>query len=100
LWQVACEYLSASRKLEPMGYDRAKTWEDIRDLRRVWVTILPSWGVLDRAETLLAKHGLSFWDAMVVASCLESGVVRLYSEDFGSRSHVDELEIVDPFGQQ
>ncbi|KDR59087.1 hypothetical protein APPUASWS_001250 [Arthrospira platensis str. Paraca] len=22
LWQVACEYLAASRKLEPLGYDR------------------------------------------------------------------------------
>lgn len=21
LWQVACEYLAASRKLEPLGYD-------------------------------------------------------------------------------
>ncbi len=23
LWQVACEYLAASRKLEPLGYDQA-----------------------------------------------------------------------------
>ena len=49
LWQVACEYLAASRKLEPLGYRRSQAWEDIRDLRRVWTTILPSWGVLDRA---------------------------------------------------
>ncbi|MCL0098694.1 hypothetical protein M1O16_02395 [Dehalococcoidia bacterium] len=49
LWQVVCEYLAASRKLEPLGYRRSQAWEDIRDLRRVWTTILPGWGVLDRA---------------------------------------------------
>jgi predicted nucleic acid-binding protein len=43
LWQVACEYLSASRKLEPFGYNRAQAWLDIQDLRRVWTTILPRW---------------------------------------------------------
>ena len=26
LWQVACEYLSASRKLESLGYSRADAW--------------------------------------------------------------------------
>jgi hypothetical protein len=50
LWQVACEYLSASAKLEPLGYSRASAWHDIRDLRRVWTCILPSCDVLDRAE--------------------------------------------------
>jgi hypothetical protein len=40
LWQVACEYLSASRKLEPFGYNRAEAWLDIHDLRQVWTTIL------------------------------------------------------------
>jgi hypothetical protein len=50
LWQVACEYLAASRKLEPFGFNRAQTWLDIYDLRRVWTTILPSWSVFERAQ--------------------------------------------------
>ena len=41
LWQVACEYLAASRKLEPLGYNRLQAWQDICDLRLVWITILP-----------------------------------------------------------
>jgi predicted nucleic acid-binding protein len=32
LWQVACEYIAASRKLEPLGYSREKAWQDIRKL--------------------------------------------------------------------
>ena len=27
LWQVACEYISASRKLEPFGYSKEKAWQ-------------------------------------------------------------------------
>ena len=35
LWQVGCEYLAASRKLEPFGYSQAQACEDLRDLRQV-----------------------------------------------------------------
>ncbi|MGE5212576.1 MAG: PIN domain-containing protein [Nitrospirota bacterium] len=97
LWQVACEYLAASRKLVPFGYSLAQAYQDVRDLQRVWFTLLPSWNTLDRAETLLNAYSLSFWDAMIIAACLEAGVTRLYSEDFDAYSHVDGLELVNPF---
>lgn len=95
---MACEYIAASRKLEPFGYSRAQTWRDINDLRRVWTTILPSWSVLERAERLLDTYSLSFWDAMIIAACLEGGVTRLYSEDFDASARVDGLELVNPLG--
>jgi predicted nucleic acid-binding protein len=97
LWQVACEYLAASRKLEPIGYNRSQAWQDIRDLRRVWPTLLPAWNVMDRAERLLNRYSLLFWDAMIIAACLEGRVTRLYSEDFDAYPRVDGLEIVNPF---
>lgn len=96
LWQVACEYLAASRKLEPLGYDRAQAWQYIRDLQQVWDTVLPSWSVLDRAEQLLNRFSLSYWDAMIVAACLEATVQTLYTEDFGY-SDIAGLKIVNPF---
>jgi predicted nucleic acid-binding protein len=66
LWQVACEYLAASRKLEPLGYGREQAWQDIRDLPQVWTTVLSSWGVLEHAERLLGSYSLAFWDAMII----------------------------------
>ncbi|WGV25863.1 hypothetical protein [Halotia branconii] len=33
LWQVACEYLAASRKLESLGYDKSQAYQYIRDLQ-------------------------------------------------------------------
>ena len=97
LWQVACEYLAASRKLVPFGYNLTQAYQDVRDLQRVWFTLLPSWSTLDRAETLVSNYSLSFWDAMIIAACLEAGVTRLYSEDFDAYAHVDGLQIVNPF---
>jgi len=74
LWQVACEYLAASRKLEPLGYSRSQAWQDVQSLRQVWITILPRWSVLDLSNRLLQRYSLSFWDAMMIAACLEGGV--------------------------
>ncbi|MCX7840888.1 MAG: PIN domain-containing protein [Anaerolineae bacterium] len=97
LWQVATEYLAASRKLVPLGYNYKQAWQDIRDLRAVWHTVLPTWNVLDRVESLLTRYSLSFWDAMLIATCHEANIVRLYSEDFGAYPQIDHLEIVNPF---
>lgn len=97
LWQVACEYIAASRKLAPLGYSRERAWQDLRRLQKIWATKLPSWGVMEKAEELQLNYSLSFWDAMIVAACLEGGVTRLYTEDFGGYSRIDALEVVNPF---
>ena len=52
---------------------------------------------MDVSERLLRKYSLSFWDALLVAACLEAGVTRLYTEDFGAYPRIDGLEIIDPF---
>src|SRR5688572_24922922 len=77
LWQVAVEYLATCRKLEPYGYTIARSWQDVRAMRRKWTTLGPEWQALDRAEDLTRRYSLSFWDAMVVAACLEGSVKRL-----------------------
>ncbi|MBW4619840.1 MAG: PIN domain-containing protein [Cyanosarcina radialis HA8281-LM2] len=96
LWQVACEYLAASRKLESLGYDRAQAYQYIRDLQQVWYTALPTWSVIDRAENLMSRFSLSHWDSMIIAACLEANVQTLYTEDLGY-SNIDGLGIVNPF---
>jgi len=96
LWQVASEYLAASRKLESLGYDRAQAYQYVRDLQQVWYTALPTWSVIDRAENLMGRFSLSHWDSMIVAACLEVNAQILYTEDFGYSS-IDGLRIVNPF---
>jgi predicted nucleic acid-binding protein len=97
LWQVACEFLSASRKLEPHGYSRAQAWQDLRILQQAWTTSCPTEDVLDEVEPLQSRYSLSFWDALLMAACLKGGVTRLYSEDFDAYPQVNGLQIVNPF---
>ena len=98
LWQVGCEFISASRKLAVVGYTQAQAWRELEQLRSLWRLILPSENVFVRGENLTATHNLSFWDAMVVAACMEGGITRLYTEDFDdSLSQATGVEIVNPF---
>ena len=97
LWQVACEYVAVSRKLESFGYSSVHAWQYIRELQEAWDTLLPTWEVLERAEVLLRRYSLSSWDALIVAACLEAGVTRLYTEDFDDSVRAEGLEVVNPF---
>ncbi|MEK6284924.1 MAG: PIN domain-containing protein [Acidobacteriota bacterium] len=74
LWQVACEFIAASRKLEPLGFNRDRAYQEIRRLQRLWTTKLPSWPIINKAEKLLSDYSLSYWDAMIIAASLEGGV--------------------------
>jgi predicted nucleic acid-binding protein len=99
LWQVACEFVAASRKLRTQGFTMVDAWDRLTDYLAIFPLILPAAGALERARILHAEDGWSFWDAMVVAACLEGGVTRLYSEDLPGRAVRWPLEIVNPFLQ-
>ena len=97
LWQVACEYIAASRKLESFGYSREKAWQDIHKLQILWTTQVPTWEVMYRAENLMQRYSLSSWDALIIAACIEGGVTRLYSADFDASAQAEGVEVVNPF---
>jgi predicted nucleic acid-binding protein len=97
IWQVATEYIAITRKLEPLGYNRKKAFDDLRLLRSAWKTILPSWAVLDRAENLINRYSVSSWDALIIAACLENGVTKLYTEDIADNFRKEGIEIINPF---
>lgn len=92
-WQVACEYLNVMRRLQ-LSKD---AWDRIRYLRGIWTFLEPQEVILDIAEDRLSHYSLSFWDSLIVASCLHYGVERLYTEDFDAYPRIDGLEIVNPF---
>lgn len=97
VWQVACEYLNASRKLAPLGFNVQDAFKDIASFQRTWRFLLPDWPAIARSQGLLSRFSLSIYDSMLIAVCLESGVQRLYSEDFSAYQKIDTLEIINPF---
>jgi predicted nucleic acid-binding protein len=52
LWQVACEYISVSRKLQSKGFGRSDPWEVTTRFAKVWPLRLPSGKVLTMAQSL------------------------------------------------
>lgn len=50
------------------------------------------------ASDLRTRYALSYWDSLIIASALQSGVPTLYSEDMQHNLVIDQkLRIVNPF---
>jgi predicted nucleic acid-binding protein len=96
LWQVACEFVAACRKLADQGSTRADAWARLAECLALFPLTMPGPSVLDRARALHRDRQWSFWGAMIVAACREGGVTRVYSEDLPGQT-IDGLEIVNPF---
>ena len=97
LWQVACEFVAASRKLSGQGFTASDAWSRLKEFLGVLRLVLPAGGVLQQARPIHLTHGASFWDAMILAACLESGVEVLYSEDVPGLDALGPLKVLNPF---
>ena len=52
LWQVACEFIAASRKLSKQGFTSTQAWNRLAEFRELLPLVLPSEAILDRARNL------------------------------------------------
>ena len=96
LWQVACEFVAASRKLSGQGFTGSDAWSRLAEFQALFPLVLPSAGALQRARELHLSSGVSFWDAMILAACTEAGVEILYSEDVPGLA-LGGLKVINPF---
>jgi predicted nucleic acid-binding protein len=94
LWQVAVEFVAASRKLASQGFTPAHAWARLHEFMEVLQLVVPSAKVLDYAQPLHQDQGFSFWDALIIGACIDCGVQTLYSEDLPGRTVATELQIV------
>jgi predicted nucleic acid-binding protein len=97
LWQTACEYIVACRKLEEYGFGIEAASRDVDQLRETWDLALPTWATLDHARELRERYSLSFWDSLIVALSLELGVEVLYTDDFDGYPEIDGMKVINPF---
>lgn len=96
LWQVACEFIAASRKLSSQGLTPAAAWDRLADFTELLAFAAPSPAAVPVARRLHLERGVSFWDSMLIAACLEAGVKTLYTEDLPASS-IEGIRIVNPF---
>lgn len=88
-------YVTVTRKLRP-GLDPATARSDVLRFSS-WRPVLPDMPLVERAWQAEDRHGLSFWDALIVAAAQRSGCTHLLSEDLSNRQNYDGVEVVDPF---
>jgi predicted nucleic acid-binding protein len=70
----------------------------LADVRLLVDAVLPlSAATHERALNLAEQGGLSFYDALIVASALEARATRLLSEDMQTGRRFETLELVNPF---
>lgn len=96
VWQVVCEFLAASRKLESKGFTSEAAWDRLAELSTLFPIVSPSPACLSIARELHLHKRVAHWDAMLYAACIEAGVTTLYSEDVPG-GVIDGLTIVNPF---
>ena len=53
--------------------------------------------ILLQASEIRQRHSFSFWDSLIVASAILSGVDVLYSEDMQAGFEIEGVRIVNPF---
>jgi predicted nucleic acid-binding protein len=96
--QVLNEFVSVSRR--KLGFD----WTRIHQAATAFLLAIRTCRDLTMqthlaARDLCARHQLSFYDALILASALEAGAETLYTEDMQSGRVIDGLRIVNPFAE-
>ena len=97
LWQVACEFLSATRKLSKQGFTAAHAWSRLWEFRDLLPLVLPTAANLTHARELHIQHAVSLWDALILAACVDAGVDVLYSEDLPGLQAFPSVRVINPF---
>lgn len=94
--QVLNECASVLRR--KAGLDWREIAGVLRDVRTLVDAVLPlSAATHEHALDLAGQGGLSFYDALIVASAVEAGADRLLSEDMQAGRRFGDVEIVNPF---
>jgi predicted nucleic acid-binding protein len=94
--QVLNEFVAVSRRKLHKNWD--EIGEAIDDALALVDRPLPiTFDTHTTAMSLARDHGLSFYDALIVASALESGCKTLLSEDMQHGRTVENVIIVNPF---
>ena len=98
---MGCELVAASRKLAVTGFTEARAWAALVVMQTVAeVILLPVPDLWPETQALQGRYCLSFWDALLVSTCLRGRVQVLYTEDMGAPRSIDRLALVNPFISQ
>ena len=94
-YQVVQETLNVVTK--KLGFSTRDARALLADVLTPLWRVYPSGELYERGLTLRGRYGFSFYDSMIIASAVESGCTRLYSEDLQHGQRIQSLTIENPF---
>ena len=98
-FQVIQEYyVTLTTKLDP-----PRSTEDARDdvvALGAWSPVGIDHRTIEGAWDIQDQYGYSWWDALIVASALQSGCRYLLTEDLQGGQVIDTMTIISPFTQE
>ena len=96
-YQVVQEFfnLALRRFAEPMSGAEAEQY--LSATFRPLLTVHSSHALYGQALQLVARHKLSWYDSLILASAIEGQCAILYSEDFQHGQRFGDLRIENPF---
>ena len=77
-----------------------RTADEIRTLNRLFSPMLrldTTSGLVDRAITLKERHGIQYYDALIVAAAERLSCEFIYSEDMADGATYGSVTVVNPF---
>lgn len=95
-WQVLVEFGAVLSRRTRAGLAHADAIEAVTRVGEVFPVVMPGRGCVRRALEMQRADGVSYWDALLISACAESGVHTLYSEDAQSREEIAGVKIVNP----
>ena len=100
-FQALVEFVSATTRprrsgLPPLLPPR-DAWREVADFADIFEVLYADADVLPAAISLAAVHGLSWYDATLLAHTQCRGVPRLLSEDFEDGRRYGGVTVVNPF---
>lgn len=79
------------------GFSESEVRSIADDFFRQYSVLFISHDIMRNASLLREEYQFSFWDSLIFASAIASGVSILYSEDMHNGLHIQDVKIVNPF---
>lgn len=98
LSQVAVEFAAGlTRWMQTAKVTPGQRLAYFQNVVAIFPFVLPRSNLVPAAFDLADRHSLSYWDALLLAACIEAGVDTLYSEDLSDGVVYDGVQVTNPF---
>ena len=95
--QVLAEFFHVTTRKKLLEPSHASTF--VHDWLEVFQVFSANYTALVNAMNAVNDHWLSFWDAMLWATALQSGCSAILSEDMQDGRRLNGLEFINPFSE-